>query len=1068
MTRTRLIVHILLVAAAALFLNGCSKEGRIAKRLAEAEAYYKAGDYDKAEVEYKNVLQTSGPNPTALARLGSIYFDQTRLTRTTFALLFRAAEAQPDNLEVKIRLGYFYLAVSQKDKAQETALAILEKKPDHPVAPFLLAESCRTSADIAMARGRIQSLPKSGPTVAALGILLLQDRQSQAGYAQLEEAYKQSPKALEVVTTLAQAMWAQKNTDRAEKLFTEAIALAPIRTPVRLVYTKFLIQAGKTVQAKDLLETTLAKAPDFLGAYAALAGLALMEKQPQVAAQHLKKAIERESSQPDILMMMASAQLELKDFDGAILTLQKAAQQVPENPEILYRLGNAHLQNNDLSEAVSRLSEAVKLAPGHQPATVALAKANAGQQMYGPAVALLKALLQKFPGNREAATLLAECLLLQGNLDDALLLFRKFVEVDPGNIELQFQLGSILTRQNKRGEAEKILNKVLEVNPTHLGALETLVELDLADQKKEIAIARINRFIAQTPAAAEPLIILARVYLRTNSLSDAEIALQKAVSLKPDYPEALQLLGRLYYTNKQYPRAIEAYKSAIAKSPKNVELPLQLAIVAEETKDFPTARKYYEQALALNPKLPLALNNLADLLAKHFKETEKALALAKQARELMPAQGEPADTLGWITFQQGQFARSLSLLEEAANKLPTNPEVQYHYGAALYMTGREAAAKEALEKALSLKATGTALDEATAMLKVLTLDLSNPKAASEVIAAALAKLPGDTVALQRAAALQERKGAADKALEGYEAILKTHPGYPEAALGAIRLYRSKNERGKALELAKATRKLMPGDGRIAHVTGRLAYESGERLSAVSILQDAAQKRDGDAEVLFDLSEAALSVGQLNTAETAFQSGLKIDRISPRAKWASQTQLWMSLAKDPAEVQKAVGQLEAALKESPQDLAALYARAVASVHQGDLKVAQQTYDRILGIYPDFVPAKRGLAIVLVTTGENDRLAFDTGSKAREVLTTDADLAKAIGIAAYRLENNSRALSLLQEASRSKASDAEVFFYLGMTQKRLKDSPGATRSLQKALTLGLTGTLAEQARAASTAK
>ena len=63
--------------------------------------------------------------------------------------------------------------------------------------------------------------------------------------------------------------------------------------------------------------------------------------------------------------------------------------------------------------------------------------------------------------------------------------------------------------------------------------------------------------------------------------------------------------------------------------------------------------------------------------------------MAEQARQLQPDNAYIADTLGWILYRRGDYARALRLLGEAAEKLPTAAETQYHLGMTHYMMGEE-------------------------------------------------------------------------------------------------------------------------------------------------------------------------------------------------------------------------------------------------------------------------------------------------------------------------------------------------------------------------------------------
>ncbi|HVU36566.1 MAG TPA: hypothetical protein VHE61_24210, partial [Opitutaceae bacterium] len=68
----------------------------------------------------------------------------------------------------------------------------------------------------------------------------------------------------------------------------------------------------------------------------------------------------------------------------------------------------------------------------------------------------------------------------------------------------------------------------------------------------------------------------------------------------------------------------------------------------------------------------------------------------------------------------------------------------------------------------------------------------------------------------------------------------------------------------------------------------------------------------------------------------------------------------------------------------------------------------------------------------------------------------------GIIQYRRGRYDRAAALLEESSRSRSDDGEVFYYLGMSQIHLNSRPASVRSLRRALELNLAPELAEKVR------
>ena len=64
--------------------------------------------------------------------------------------------------------------------------------------------------------------------------------------------------------------------------------------------------------------------------------------------------------------------------------------------------------------------------------------------------------------------------------------------------------------------------------------------------------------------------------------------------------------------------------------------------------------------------------------------------------------------------------------------------------------------------------------------------------------------------------------------------------------------------------------------------------------------------------------------------------------------------------------------------------------------------------------------------------------------------------------YRQGNYSRAVSLLQESAGKRSEDAELMYYLGMAQYRLKNRAESKTYLQKALDLNVSGAEAAEAK------
>jgi tetratricopeptide (TPR) repeat protein len=128
---------------------------------------------------------------------------------------------------------------------------------------------------------------------------------------------------------------------------------------------------------------------------------------------------------------------------------------------------------------------------------------------------------------------------------------------------------------------------------------------------------------------------------------------------------------------------------------------------------------HYRKTLEIEPKFSPAANNLAWLMAEHGGNLDEALSFAEGARAQQKDNPHIADTLGWIYYKKNAYLKAVSLLQEAAEKLPENPVVQYHLGMAQFKNGDRLKGKKTLESAFQLSPNFPGSEEAKATLDML-------------------------------------------------------------------------------------------------------------------------------------------------------------------------------------------------------------------------------------------------------------------------------------------------------------------------------------------------------------
>jgi tetratricopeptide (TPR) repeat protein len=1056
----------LLVAVLLAIMNsGCSAKAKKAYYTQKADQDFEAGQYDKAEIEYAHVRQIDQADLHALDRLGDIYFDEGRFSRAA-AFLMRANQLATNNADVHLKLGLIYLSVGKLKEARDEAGFVLDKNPQDNEAPLLLAEASVEPRDIQETRQRLQKLSQKGDRASlevALGTLSFREQDLKTAEAALNRAAKLDPKSDAAYSALGNLYWSEKDLTNAEAAFKTASDLSPSRSTRRLQYAQFKIQNGDVAAGQRILQEIVQKAPDYLPAWLKLADIAAAEKKYDDSAAILSKILARDPENYDALLLNGGLSLAEGDTAKAVTQMEQLQKIYPQAPTIYYQLALAYLANNETEKAVDSLNRAINLQPSFPEATLLLAQLEIQNNNFGPAIISLKQLIQQQPKLAQAQLALANAYRAQGNFDAAFNIYQELQITFPQNPQIPLLIGAMFLEQKKMAEAREAFNKALELAPDFMSAIEQLVDLDVTEKQFPAALQVVQTGIGKNPKQPAFQILSAKIYMAQNDAPHAEAALLKAVELQPDSPGTYLMLAQLYMNTHQDQKALAELKIVTGKNPKDTGSLMLAGMIYDSETNYDAAKDSYEKLLEIDPKYTPALNNLAYLYSEHLGQLDRAYDLARQARILAPADPATADTLGWILYQKGQYPEALSLLQESADKLSAEPEVQFHAGMAHYMMGDEEPARIALQRALQLSGKFNGHDECGECLAILAIDPKTAGAGTQtILEKRTAAQPDDQIALARLADIYDRQNAPDKAAEIWEDVLKVNPNNVDALTSLARLY-APQDAPKAFELAKTAYKLAPDDPNVVFVLGRLAYQTGNYKWSSSLLQMAAQNQPNNPEALYDFAEAAYSEGNVSDARAEMQNALQTGAAFAKAADARQFLDMTALAADPRQAMAASDRVEEILKSNPNYVPALVALAYINEQKANFSAAQQGYEEVLGQYADFSPAQRQLAILYAQDPNSDtQKAYQVAMQARLAFPDDSQVAKALGIIVYRQGDFARAENLLEEAADKRGNDAALMYYLGMSQYRLKDQAGSRTSLQRALALKLSGNLAEEAK------
>ena len=183
-------------------------------------------------------------------------------------------------------------------------------------------------------------------------------------------------------------------------------------------------------------------------------------------------------------------------------------------------------------------------------------------------------------------------------------------------------------------------------------------------------------------------------------MDEAIVEAEQALVSKKDDLDLLGFLASLYREKGNRARAIEILQQMVSLAPKNDQYYFTLGAVYDEMKDKQNCILQMQKAIDLNPRNAAALNYLGYTWAEQGIQLDEAERLIRRALAVEPNEGFYVDSLGWVYYQRGDYAKAVENLERAVELVGDDPTVIEHLGDAYGKSGRLADASRTYNEAL--------------------------------------------------------------------------------------------------------------------------------------------------------------------------------------------------------------------------------------------------------------------------------------------------------------------------------------------------------------------------------
>jgi len=570
-----------------------------------------------------------------------------------------------------------------------------------------------------------------------------------------------------------------------------------------------------------------------------------------------------------------------KHSDAPPELIQRQFQNTPKSSASRFFHGKILVAEGKWDAAEAELQRTLQLDPNFAGAYDLLVQIYIATNKLPQAVSQLQGLLSKNPNNTAALMTLALVHERTKNFPEARDAYEKLLSTAPNFVPALNNLAYLYTEHlNNLDKAYELASKARELLGQDASVGDTFgwVLYKRGDYQQALSILQESAGkVIDNPEIQFHLGMAAYMMGQTDL---ARVALRKAVNATKDFPGKEESKRRLALLDSGTSGPLELSTSQLEamtkEQPNDVIVQMRLGEAYEKQGAAEKAAAAYEQALKLNAKLAAAATKLAQLYAGPLQNREKALAYAKKARELAPADPQVAALVGKVAYESGNFTWSYSLLQEAVRQRANDPSLLHDLAWAAYSIGKVNEARDGMQKVLT---NGPGAPQAADAKKFLTLTAldENPKelmAAEIEVQKELKSNPEYVPALMAEAALYAQRGQIKPATEMYLDILRRWPDFAPAQKRLATLYAQEPSTvAAAYDLATKARKALPDDPELAELLGRFSYEKKEYQRAIQLFQESARKRPLDADSLFYLGMSQLEARQKTEARGALNQAL---------------------------------------------------------------------------------------------------------------------------------------------------------------------------------------------------
>jgi len=721
---------ILATLVVSLYACGGAEE-RKEKYLEKGKTYFEEKNYDKAKIEFKNVLQIDPKFADAYFYMGQLE-EKNKELRKSLGNYQKAIELDPKHTLAKIKLAKIYVIAGTEEyikKANNLLGQVKQEQPDNSEAELISATIKFKDGDKAQAMSDIEKVVKKDVQLVE-GIRLLASIYTTKGEEAkavklLTKGAKDNPDNIPLRVNLAKLLAKNKDYSAAEKYLKQAISIEPEKYSLQVALSSFYATSGQDDKAESVLRSAIEQDDEDAKRYLMLIEMLASKISIQKAEEELKQAITDKPDLYELKFAQVNFYVKTGKRDEAKLVLKQVIEDKSygvEGVKARNLLSKYLLEDGDLKGAKGYADEVLKEHPNNNDALLIISKLALVDLDAITAINGLRTVVKNDPKSAEASLLLAQAYELNKESSLAENELKKAIESNPINDQVHVNYARYLGSKGRIEEVVDVVDKALTYFEDSYDLMNIKLKV-LASQGKESELISLLNVMEQVNVdKAEVNLIKGKYHLSKRELDLAIEQFEKAYDKSHDKYKPLELITNAYIANQQSEKALERLQMNVEKNPNDAAAILLIGKVYFSQKKIPEAREKFKQASEaaeswLTPYMSLAASYMLD------KNVEMTLAVYNDAltklKNKIPVQLQIAS----IYERQKEFDKAMDIYKEILAESSTNKLAANNYASLLLDHGGEIDYVKALDMSKAFeKANQPALQDTLAWAYAKTGD----------------------------------------------------------------------------------------------------------------------------------------------------------------------------------------------------------------------------------------------------------------------------------------------------------------------------------------------------------